>query len=379
MATLATRCCLWTTRAAVSLARCPIDFQPVRHYNFKKCHTIFHERKDAKHPPAFHDDKWVRRRGGGWDEKLTAKNEEFLGALVKSQEYSSPLKNAPWRRGEYAKNSLRTGVLALKIGSFPQWTTSGKKIHCTLVQVLDNHVIDYLPPTEQPIKVWTTVPDRKPFDSTKIGVCIVGALSCDPRQFTKSYNNLFTKAGCPPKRKLTRFFVTPNSALQPGTPLYASHFRVGDYVDVQAKTVAYGFHGCMKRYGFKGQNKTHGVKKSHRRRGSVGSGRKRRRVMVGTKMPGEMGNRPRTLRGLRIWRIDNKHNVIYLNGPCIPGPMHAYVRVQDTTLLSRRELITDKSHPPFPTFVPGSEDSEPRADDEYDQALFKFSDPTIKF
>lgn len=30
--------------------------------------------------------------------------------------------------------------------------------------------------------------------------------------------------------------ITPNAAVQPGTPLFASHFRVGDYVDVGAKT-----------------------------------------------------------------------------------------------------------------------------------------------
>ena len=55
-------------------------------------------------------------------------------------------------------------------------------------------------------------------------------------QYTKAYNHLFLKAGTPPKRKLTRFLVTPDAAVQPGTPLSALHFQVGDYVDVQAKT-----------------------------------------------------------------------------------------------------------------------------------------------
>ena len=36
-------------------------------------------------------------------------------------------------------------------------------------------------------------------------------------QFTKHYNNLFEEAGIPPKRKLTRFLVTPDAAIQPGT------------------------------------------------------------------------------------------------------------------------------------------------------------------
>jgi large subunit ribosomal protein L3 len=45
---------------------------------------------------------------------------------------------------------------------------------------------------------------------------------------------LFKNSGVPPKRKITKFMITPNAALKPGTPLHAAHFRVGDYVDVGA-------------------------------------------------------------------------------------------------------------------------------------------------
>ncbi len=38
------------------------------------------------------------------------------------------------------------------------------------------------------------------------------------------------------KGKITKFMVTANAIVKPGTPLYASHFRVGDYVDVGAKS-----------------------------------------------------------------------------------------------------------------------------------------------
>jgi large subunit ribosomal protein L3 len=39
-----------------------------------------------------------------------------------------------------------------------------------------------------------------------------------------------------PTKILSRFLISPEAAVQPGTPLYASHFRVGDYVDVRGKT-----------------------------------------------------------------------------------------------------------------------------------------------
>jgi len=39
-----------------------------------------------------------------------------------------------------------------------------------------------------------------------------------------------------PTKTLGRFLISPAAAIQPGTPLYASHFKVGDYVDVRGKT-----------------------------------------------------------------------------------------------------------------------------------------------
>lgn len=43
-------------------------------------------------------------------------------------------------------------------------------------------------------------------------------------QFSKPYNNLFIKAGVPPKRWLTRFLITPEAAVQPGKCLYFTLF-----------------------------------------------------------------------------------------------------------------------------------------------------------
>lgn len=61
-----------------------------------------------------------------------------------------------------------------------------------------------------------------------------------------------------------------------------------------------GFQGVMKRWGFKGLRATHGVTKSHRRPGNIGAGGGKARVWPGKKMPGHMGGRTRTLRGLKV-------------------------------------------------------------------------------
>lgn len=83
---------------------------------------------------------------------------------------------------------------------------------------------------------------------------VVGAQGCDPQkvgkctttfylclwkkffQFTKEYCGLFSEAGVMPKRRLARFQISPEAALQPGTPLVAAHFRPGEYVDVRGRT-----------------------------------------------------------------------------------------------------------------------------------------------
>lgn len=65
---------------------------------------------------------------------------------------------------------------------------------------------------------------------------LVGSETVDPTQITREYYGIFEKSGVAPKRHLHRFFVTPDAQLPPGTPLTATHFRVGDRVDIRGLT-----------------------------------------------------------------------------------------------------------------------------------------------
>ncbi|OWF54562.1 39S ribosomal protein L3, mitochondrial [Mizuhopecten yessoensis] len=192
------------------------------------CHQQVRGRKRTSRPPGWH----VKKETHISDEQLTWQNREFLKEIVKNKfkDLPSPLKEDPWPRGKWNQTTRRTGVLGLKLGTMLQWTKSGVQTKITLYQIIDNHVIRYIPPHQFNASVGST-PYWKNF-----GAVVVGALSATPQEFRKEYNNLFLEAGVPPKRKLTRFLVTPNAAIQPGTPLSVMHYRVGDYVDVQAKT-----------------------------------------------------------------------------------------------------------------------------------------------
>ncbi|GAB1598192.1 39S ribosomal protein L3, mitochondrial-like [Argonauta hians] len=309
------------------------------------------------------------------EDDISPETEKFLQSNIVDHYkpvIESPLKEAPWERGTWTQwpKTFRTGVLALKLGVLPQWTKDGKKIYTTLLQVLDNHVINYRTPEEA-----SKLPAWHPLWRNKYGCAVVGALGSDPRQFTAEYNNLFSKTGLPPKRKLARFIVTPNAAIQPGTPLSSSHFRVGDYVDVQARTIEHGFQGVVKRWGMKGLPASHGVTKAHRRMGSIGGRPDRAAIKKGKKMPGHMGGVWRSLKGLKIWRINTKYNVLYVNGKNIPGRIHSFIRVTDTKFPFKE---SPDNPPPMPTCF-AEDEPENLPENLYDDELFQFSEQSLTF
>uniref|UniRef100_D3TM63 Large ribosomal subunit protein uL3m n=1 Tax=Glossina morsitans morsitans TaxID=37546 RepID=D3TM63_GLOMM len=266
----------------------------------------------------------------------------------------------------WTPNTRRTGVIARKIGQYPLWLKNGEKIRTTLLQVVENHAIKYTPPEE-----YKPAHRPKVAELNKYGCLLVGAESCDPSILTKEYCNLFKNSGVTPKRHLVRFLISPSAAITPGTPLNANHFRVGDYVDVRGKTVDHGFQGVVKRHGFKGMPASHGVTKTHRRPGNIGGGGEKGRVWPGTKLPGHMGNRWRKAKGLRIWRINNKYNVLWVQGSAIPGSTNGLVYIYDSILPLRRH----KTAPPFPTVLNDPEECE----DVWFEEVHNFKSETITF
>lgn len=179
------------------------------------------------------------------NENVTHENKKFIEEVVHEKygkpvvrkglltyENSSSLLNtetlAPveWRAG-----LSRCGVIARKIGQLPLWLKNGKRIDTTVLQVADNHVVKYIPPE------MFNPTQRKPLkDYKRLGCLLVGSEAIDPNLLTANYAGLFKGSGVMPKRNLSRFLISPQAALLPGTPLNATHFRVGDFVDVRGKT-----------------------------------------------------------------------------------------------------------------------------------------------
>jgi len=297
-----------------------------------------------------------------FEEHLTEENQEYMrksmGAEYGRQTAAklNPLKDEPWPRHEYGEGSRRVGLIAVKLGMMPVWTKAGERHVVTMLQVQDCHVLRCLSKDE--------------FDGHTAAL-VVGAKNVSPFQRSDDSMEMFRMAGVPPKQKVSHFKVSDDAIIKPGTPLYAAHFRPGQYVDITAKTIGKGFQGVMKRYGFKGQPASHGATKTHRRPGASGPGGDPAKVWKGKKMPGQMGNIYRTDYGLKVWRVNTKLNVIYVNGS-VPGWKNCLVKVRDTVLPTRKSALVT---PPFPTYF--TEEGEEIDEDLYDEDMFVHTDPSL--
>jgi len=106
-------------------------------------------------------------------------------------------------------------------------------------------------------------------------------------------------------------------------------FCEGDVIDVRAKTKGRGFAGGMKRHGWSGQPKSHGST-THRRIGSAGSCADPGRIVKGHRMPGHMGNAFRTIKNLKVIKVDPDNNLLFIKGS-IPGARGTVVKIKRVT------------------------------------------------
>lgn len=127
----------------------------------------------------------------------------------------------------------------------------------------------------------------------------------------------FKKAGVAPMRRLVELPVRADDEAKAGDQVKASVFAVDDYVDVIGASKGKGFQGVIKRHGFGGGRATHGSM-FHRAPGSIGQSAFPSRVFPGTRLPGRMGGERVTVKNLKVVKVDEENNLLYLRG-AVPG------------------------------------------------------------
>jgi large subunit ribosomal protein L3 len=147
------------------------------------------------------------------------------------------------------------------------------------------------------------------------------------------------KAGAPPMRHLIEFRDAEIPAGEGeadgggegegstvGQEVTVSSFEPGQRVKVSGTSIGKGFQGGIKRHNFSRGPVSHG---SHNVRapGSIGASAWPARVFKGMKMPGQMGGKRVTQRGLEVADIDAERNLLLIRGS-VPGSRNAIVEVR---------------------------------------------------
>jgi large subunit ribosomal protein L3 len=150
-----------------------------------------------------------------------------------------------------------------------------------------------------------------------------------PSKLSKPELGHLIKADAPPMRHLAEFRdedLGTEEGPKVGDDVTVAAFEAGQKVKVSGVSIGKGFQGGIKRHNFSRGPVTHG---SHNVRapGSIGASAFPGRVFKGQKMPGQMGNKRTTQRGLEIADVDAERNLLLLRGS-VPGGRNALLEVR---------------------------------------------------
>ena len=148
-------------------------------------------------------------------------------------------------------------------------------------------------------------------------------------KLSKAEEGHLKKASAAPMRHLVEFRdqgLGAEEGPKVGDDVTVGGFEAGQKVKVAGISIGKGFQGGIKRHNFSRGPVSHG---SHNVRapGSIGASTFPARVFKGMRMPGQMGNKRRTQKGLEIADIDADRNLLLIKGS-VPGARNGIVEVR---------------------------------------------------
>jgi len=236
---------------------------------------------------------------------------------------------------------MTLGLLGRKVGMTQIYNASGDVIPVTVIQAGPCHVLQL------------KTKERDGYEAVQLGYLDkprrlasradrghVAKLD-SKRQKTRATAGAapLVKANCEPKR-FVREFRVPSAELKVGEQITVGIFEGVRSVDVVGTSKGRGTAGLIKRHHYRGQRASHGVKKVHRHAGSIGCNSYPSRVFKGRRMAGHYGADRRTIRNIRLVRIDPENNLLLVNG-AIPGPNGGYVIIRQTNKLPVPQVKKD--------------------------------------
>jgi large subunit ribosomal protein L3 len=202
-----------------------------------------------------------------------------------------------------------SGLLGRKLGMTQVFMPDGSLIPCTMIEVGPCSVIQ------------VKTRERDGYEAVQVGFL------SKPRGTNKPLRGHFTKHNAQPQRYLREFKAMGEKAFAAGETLTVEVFADGEHVDVAGTTKGRGFTGVVKRYGFAGNPGAHGTHETFRGPGSVGSAAHPSHTPKGKRLAGHYGVDRKTIRNLRVVRVDKDRNLLLVRG-AIPGSSGGLVEVR---------------------------------------------------
>ncbi len=217
------------------------------------------------------------------------------------------------------------GILGRKIGMTQVFTTNGKLIPVTVIEIEPNVVT----------QIKTVAKDG--YDAIQLGYETVRE-----KVSNKAKIGHTKKANTEPKRFLREIRGVNVEDYTLGQEIKADVFAKGEIVDVSGISKGKGFQGVIKRYNQSRGPMGHGSQ-YHRGVGSLGT-MLPMHVLKGKKLPGHMGNVACTIQNLEIVDVDLENNIILVKGN-VPGPKKSLVMIRTSVKKGEKvneseELIT---------------------------------------
>ena len=171
-----------------------------------------------------------------------------------------------------------------------------------------------------------TVTQIKSVDSDGYNAVQLGFGEKKPQRTTKPSLGHFKKSGKGPFAVLREVRVDDVGEFELGQEVSADIFQVGELVHVVGRSKGKGFAGTIKRWNFSRGPMSHGGM-NKRPPGSIGCSASPSRVIKGRKMPGHMGNRMTTVKGLMVVDVRPEENIILIRG-AVPGGRNGVVFIK---------------------------------------------------
>jgi len=200
------------------------------------------------------------------------------------------------------------GILGRKKGMTEVFTTDGKLIPVTVIEVEDN-----------------VVSQVKTKENDGYEAIQLATVEKKESRSNKPETGHLKKANTTPKRFLKEIRGVSVSDYALGDVLKADVFAAGEMVDVTGTSKGKGFQGVIKRHNQSRGPMSHGSQ-YHRGVGSMGT-MLPMRVLPGKKLPGHMGHEQVTIQNLEVISVDLENNVILIKGS-VPGPKNSLVLVR---------------------------------------------------